>query len=121
MFTGVSTSGTSTVQIQLGTSSGIDSSSYAGSMSTGGVTVYSSTAFLIASTAAASVTHGIITLSTIGSNVWVISSSIGGTASYEVRVSGGSKTLSGTLDRVRITTVNGTDTFDAGSINILYE
>jgi len=121
MFTGVSTSGTSTVQIQLGTSSGIDSSSYAGSMSAGGVTVYSSTAFLIASTAAATVTHGIITLSTIGSNVWVISSSIGGTASYEVRVSGGSKTLSGTLDRVRITTVNGTDTFDAGSINILYE
>jgi len=33
----------------------------------------------------------------------------------------GSITLSGTLDRVRITTVNGTDTFDAGSINILYE
>ena len=29
--------------------------------------------------------------------------------------------LAGTLDRVRITTVNGTDTFDAGSINILYE
>ena len=29
--------------------------------------------------------------------------------------------LSGTLDRIRITTVNGTDTFDAGSINILYE
>jgi hypothetical protein len=34
---------------------------------------------------------------------------------------GGNKTLSDTLDRVRITTVNGTDTFDAGSINILYE
>jgi hypothetical protein len=34
---------------------------------------------------------------------------------------GGGKTLSGTLDRVRITTVNGTDTFDAGTINILYE
>jgi hypothetical protein len=33
----------------------------------------------------------------------------------------GTKTLSGTLDRVRITTVNGTDTFDAGSINIAYE
>ena len=30
-------------------------------------------------------------------------------------------TLSATLDSVRITTVNGTDTFDAGSINILYE
>ena len=35
-------------------------------------------------------------------------------------ISGGSKTLSGTLDRVRITTVSG-DTFDAGSINIMYE
>jgi hypothetical protein len=35
--------------------------------------------------------------------------------------SGNSPALSGTLDRVRITTVNGTDTFDAGSINILYE
>jgi hypothetical protein len=29
--------------------------------------------------------------------------------------------LSGTLDRVRITTVNGTDTFDAGVINLLWE
>jgi hypothetical protein len=34
---------------------------------------------------------------------------------------GGTIGLSGTLDRIRITTVNGTDTFDAGSINILYE
>jgi hypothetical protein len=33
----------------------------------------------------------------------------------------GSVTLSATLDRIRITTVNGTDTFDAGSINIAYE
>ena len=33
----------------------------------------------------------------------------------------GSLSLGGTLDRVRITTVNGTDTFDAGKINILYE
>jgi hypothetical protein len=33
----------------------------------------------------------------------------------------GSKSLSGVLDRVRITTVNGTDTFDAGKINIIYE
>jgi hypothetical protein len=29
--------------------------------------------------------------------------------------------LGGVLTQVRITTVNGTDTFDAGSINILYE
>jgi hypothetical protein len=34
---------------------------------------------------------------------------------------GGNVTLSAVLDRVRITTANGTDTFDAGSVNILYE
>lgn len=34
---------------------------------------------------------------------------------------GSIKTLSATLDRVRLTTVNGTDTFDAGLVNIIYE
>jgi outer membrane biosynthesis protein TonB len=29
--------------------------------------------------------------------------------------------LAGSLDRIRITTSNGTDTFDAGSVNIMYE
>ena len=51
---------------------------------------------------------------------WVESHAIGGTGSWTSH-GGGGVTLSGTLDRVRITTVNGTDTFDAGSINILYE
>jgi hypothetical protein len=36
-------------------------------------------------------------------------------------VGGGVLALGGVLDRIRITTINGTDTFDAGSINILYE
>ena len=36
-------------------------------------------------------------------------------------INAGTITLGGVLDRIRITTVNGTDTFDAGSINILYE
>jgi hypothetical protein len=35
--------------------------------------------------------------------------------------SGGTVSLAGILNMLRITTVNGTDTFDAGSINILYE
>ena len=46
---------------------------------------------------------------------------LGASHSAEMHVGAGSVTLSGTLDRVRITTVNGTDTFDAGSINIMYE
>lgn len=46
---------------------------------------------------------------------------LGGDVTENIDFMGGGKTLSGTLDRVRITTVNGTDTFDAGTINIMYE
>jgi len=46
---------------------------------------------------------------------------MGASATEFAGLGGSSISLSGTLDRVRITTVNGTDTFDAGSINILYE
>jgi hypothetical protein len=53
--------------------------------------------------------------------LWVASIVSSQTNSATGIVGSGSKTLSGTLDRVRITTVNGTDTFDAGTINIMYE
>lgn len=54
-------------------------------------------------------------------NLWVANGVLGRTDSGIVELLGGAKTLSGTLDRIRITTVNGTDTFTAGSVNILYE
>jgi hypothetical protein len=54
------------------------------------------------------------------SNLWAFSMS-GGRDDGTGIVGGGYLALSGTLDRVRLTIVNGTDTFDAGSINILYE
>ena len=38
-----------------------------------------------------------------------------------VKISGSGGATGGALDRLRITTVNGTDTFDAGTVNILYE
>jgi hypothetical protein len=57
----------------------------------------------------------------LGSNLWSASGCLGATGINYSFVTGGVKTLSGTLDRLRITTVNGTDTFDAGSINILIE
>jgi hypothetical protein len=59
---------------------------------------------------------------TLGANLWTACHNAASGASVNrLALGSGSKTLSGTLDRVRITTVNGTDTFDAGSINILYE
>lgn len=59
----------------------------------------------------------IVTL--VSGNTWVSSHCV---ARGGGGVGGGkSPSLSGTLDRIRLTTVNGTDTFDAGSVNIMYE
>lgn len=123
MFNGVSTSGSSNILIQIGSGS-VTTSGYASQAwtTTGGGVV---TTGLIAtfSGPATNTNSGVIVLSLITSNTWV---SLGlltytNTTSVGVQSAGNSPALSGTLDRVRITTVNGTDTFDAGSINILYE
>jgi hypothetical protein len=124
MFSGVSTSGSSSVQVQIGsgsvTASGYNSSSafHVFGSSTNGT---SSTSGFVAYTSGSSDTKsGQMVLTNVGGNVWVASHSMK-CASNVTIWGGGDVTLSGVLDRVRITTVNGTDTFDAGSINILYE
>jgi hypothetical protein len=67
------------------------------------------------------VRHGQFILSNISGNTWTISGTLGCTGSNAINWCAGAATLGSTLDSVRVTTVNGTDTFDAGSINILYE
>jgi hypothetical protein len=124
MFNDVSTNGTSPSQIQLGTSSGIDATSYKSTASNqAGTTSTSTTGLLITDSTiiATATTSGLCVIALLGSNIWVSNSVVVNTTAANLRYSGGVKTLSGTLDRVRITTVNGTDTFDAGSINILIE
>ena len=122
MFNGVSTSGTSVIQIQIGSGS-IDATGYAAQSGNRAVDTTSTTGFpVIVSSTAASLWAGVAVLCLVGSNIWVESGNLDASAaSSSVNFSAGSKTLSGTLDRVRITTVNGTDTFDAGTINIMYE
>jgi len=128
MFNGVSTNGSSIVQIQIGSGS-VSTTGYtsaaAYTYSTGGsLTSSSTTGFALCGNAdPALVFSGSITLTLLGSNTWtssgVLTNSVGtATASPS---SGVSPALGGALDRVRITTVGGTNTFDAGSINILYE
>jgi hypothetical protein len=122
MFDGVSTNGTSAMLIQLGDSGGIETTGYNSSASNAGNTATSYTNGFPATdgSVAASVYSGVYTVVTLGSNIHS-ASGIFGASGDQQSVGAGSKTLSATLDRVRITTVNGTDTFDAGSINILYE
>jgi hypothetical protein len=126
MFNGVSTNGSSPVQIQLGDSGGVETSGYIGSVSTitSGVATFAfSAGFLISSgggDAASTVRYGSLIISKVNGNIY---SAIGnfsyGSTDTRFFVLAGNKELSDTLDRIRITTVNGTDTFDAGSINIL--
>ena len=124
MFNGVSTSGTSNYLVRIGSGS-VDTTGYSSSgltqNSSGGLTAPSdSTGFItLAPQTAASACSGAMTILNVSGNIWVSSGAVSG--GVYGQVSGGTKTLAGTLDRVRITTVNGTDTFDAGSINILYE
>jgi hypothetical protein len=59
--------------------------------------------------------------SNLSGNVWVYSFTGGSSTIANNYIGGGSKTLSATLDRIRLTTVGGVNTFDAGSVNIMYE
>lgn len=129
MFLGVSTSGTSVVQIQLGAGS-VTTTGYLSSASTlintGTVVGATQTTGFGVEASAGSITaaatrngHAIITL--ITGTTWVNNSNISFSNTAISVLSGGNIALGGTLDRVRLTTVNGTDTFDAGSVNILYE
>jgi hypothetical protein len=124
MFNGVSTNGTSLLQVQLGTSSGFVTSGYfsAGTRQGTALSSISITSGLLVDnlSTAADTRYGIFSVQNISTNSWV-STSLIASSSTAVGNAGGSIALGGTLDRVRITTVNGTDTFDAGSINILYE
>ena len=122
MFNGVSTSGTSLKQIQIGSGS-IANTGYlaatAALLTSTMASVGSTSGYPINSNLAADVLYGAITLSLFDTNKWVASgNTVNGASSF---TTAGYVTLSGTLDRVRITTINGTDTFDAGSINIMYE
>jgi hypothetical protein len=124
MFNGASTNGTN-ILIRLGTSSSFETTGYTSTAviadqagASGGTN--STVGFVIFPEATANIYSGIATICTLGSNVWAFSA-VGKAGTARMTSSGGDKTLADTLTRIRITTTNGTDAFDAGSINILYE
>jgi hypothetical protein len=127
MFSGVSTNGTSDIQLQLGDSGGFETSGYGGALlrsgpSTTATAQYPTTGFLLINDIAAADIHsGMATISLLGSNTWCGSSHISETGFTGIFSGSGAKTLSDTLTQIRITTVGGANTFDAGSINIQYE
>ena len=125
MFNGVSTNGTSNIQVQIGSGS-VTTSGYtcyiANIDGTNAASITTATSGFIAKTtvSAAILYNGTMTLNSLTGNTWLSTNSTSA-SNGPTSFSNGSLALGGTLDRVRITTVNGTDTFDAGTINILYE
>lgn len=116
---GVSTNGTSLPLIQIGDSGGIENTGYGGTSWDQDTTLHAfSAGFEFASVWGASETAtGFCTLVLMNSATftWAFSAFLGGYGGSGV------KSLTATLDRLRLTTTNGTDAFDAGSVNILYE
>ena len=123
MLSGVSTSGASNPIIQLGAGSVTTSGYLGGSIESGNTRATFTTGFGILSSAPVNLLYGHMVLTNISANVWVASSNfvLFQSSIYYIVAGAGSISLGGTLDRLRITTVNGTDTFDAGTINIMWE
>lgn len=127
IFNGVSTTGSSDILVQLGTGSTPTTSGYNGgqtvlSFASGVVNSTSSAGIPVYNNAATYAFYGQMVLLNITGNTWVASGLFVSTTGNNSTVSsGGSIALSSSLGMVRITTASGTPTFDAGSINILYE
>lgn len=124
MFNGTSTSGTSPIMIQIGDSGGVETSGYNSNVSDNAASTNSTAGFIqLTASVAAGLYRGTFVLDLEDSSdfTWIGFGNLTQDGSAKVNSSAGGKALSATLDRVRITTVNGSDTFDAGAINISYQ
>jgi len=125
----VSTTGTSGYKVLIGPVAGVETTTYLGEADTqdGATNANISTSFYVigsGSLSAASVIQGRVELYNHSSNIWICASQLGrsdATGTGSSFYLSGSKSLAGVLTQVQLSTGNGTDTFDAGSINILYE
>lgn len=124
-FFGVSLSGTDDILVQLGDAGGIETGSYistSAALAAAGTGVSSSTSgFIVRLAVSNAILSGIMTLelSTSASFQWVASHA-GKTSTTVAVCGGGEKALSAELTQLTITR-SGTDTFDAGSVNVVYE
>lgn len=126
MLNGVSVSGASQIQVQIGSGS-VTTTGYTSAASnaqgTALAVVTSTTGFTTGGANAANVHYTTFNIVNPSGFVYQLfgNGNINSSGTFTVYCASGTVTLSGTIDRLRLTTVNGTDTFDAGNINILYE
>jgi len=125
-FSSVSVSGTSQPMFQLGDSGGVETTgylTYTTSITTGvnAAAAYTNGWQLFSAVAARLIQGNIVfSLIDLTTNTWS-GSGMFSNDTPAIIYTNGTKALSATLDRVRITTAGGSDLFDNGRINILYE
>jgi hypothetical protein len=128
IFDGVGPNGTNNLELQIGNgsyaTSGYDTlCSYVGG-STSSVTAFSG-GFGIIVNNNSGLCYGRYTLDLVGGNKYIGSGVFHvhqvGVAQYTMQSAGSSPVLSGPIDRIRIAVIGGANTFDSGSINIMYE
>jgi len=124
LWEGVSTSGTSDLIVQLMVGGVAVTTGYLSTCFNASLTQVTHTSatdgFNFRCIANSQVRSGILQIATMGSNLWVCSGFIKQSTTASATTAG-DITLAGALDGIRLTTTNGTDTFDAGSVNILLE
>lgn len=125
---GISGSGTSPYIIQIGDASAYKTASYYGTSgyvtaAAQGASLMTSGFQFVSAVAAGTTIHGIAVLSLINSstNEWGFAFTGGQSDTAAVIFGGGTVLLTSALTRLKLTTIGGTDTFDAGSFNIMYE
>ena len=126
MLSNVSTNGASLLRMQLGvggvaTTTGYLGSSFASITNAVVVDTFSSGVDFGNTSADGDRKHGNVTFTNVTGDTWSFTGMTGLSNTGRISYLSGSVPLSGTLNMVRITTVNGTDTFDSGTVNIMYE
>ena len=127
MFQGVSSSSTGVIQLQIGSGSYTISGYLSGASNFVGYSAVTTGFGCAYNNAATSLWHGAVRLTILNpsTNTWVSNGILNdSSAGAQIMNSAGSISLSGTLDRVRViasATGSPSDTFDAGTINILFE
>ena len=126
LFGGVSTNGTNNLLIQVGSgsysTSGYTSASGRTNSANNAAMNTNTTGIHILNSSASDSLRGAVVLYLLTGNTWVGNGNItSDTTLISITIGGTSPALSGALDRVRVTSVGGTDQFDAGTLNIFYE
>jgi hypothetical protein len=129
VINGISTGGTSPIVILLGKSTGLQTTGYVGSVFndvTSGPPLASqypgNTGFpLVYTWDTYGYLTGMIDLINIKDGFWVASGQFGRADGAAFHRTAGAVDLNGVLDRIRVTVANGTDTFDFGQVNLLFQ